>query len=328
MAPLAVAVSLSEAGPWSHGFSSEALDNLIWIDNAALLCSPLPQIWPRQSDKEWEAQQSPSPDFAEQLVDDEAYKNGSRRWPKHHDLSRGMVPSRDFVKTLQRDLGLSGIRTPRVNHRGQAWGLVLHHQSGWKIVYSGDTKPCGNLVHAGRGATLLIHEATLEDDKPDVAADKGHSTFSQAIDIGRSIGAKHILLNHFSQRYPKLPKSKVTSVHAGGEADGERSVVSISYDFMSVKIGQMWRMGYYMDAAELLFNKDEGDEEDEVVVRSTEGTIVDEKSQKKVDKGKKGLTKGAGCGTKANGEKRGASPNGKAGRDERKKSRSQEGEDV
>ena len=51
--------------------------------------------------------------------------------------------------------------------------------------YSGDTKPSMNLVKFGKGATLLIHEATLEDDKVDVAEAKGHSTFSQAIDIGR-----------------------------------------------------------------------------------------------------------------------------------------------
>jgi ribonuclease Z len=45
--------------------------------------------------------------------------------------------------------------------------------------------PCDALVEAGKNATLLIHEATLEDDKPEVAAVKGHSTFSQAIDVGR-----------------------------------------------------------------------------------------------------------------------------------------------
>lgn len=45
--------------------------------------------------------------------------------------------------------------------------------------------PCDNLVRAGRNATLLIHEATLEDDKAEMAQEKGHSTFSQAIEIGK-----------------------------------------------------------------------------------------------------------------------------------------------
>jgi ribonuclease Z len=51
--------------------------------------------------------------------------------------------------------------------------------------YSGDTKPCESLVKAGKGATLLIHEATLEDDKAEMAFYKGHSTFSQAIQVGK-----------------------------------------------------------------------------------------------------------------------------------------------
>ncbi len=78
----------------------------------------------------------------------------------------------------------------------------MEHLSGWKIVYafsffetveifaelvrsySGDTTPCDALIQAGRDATLLIHEATLEDDKPEMALAKGHSTFSQAIEVG------------------------------------------------------------------------------------------------------------------------------------------------
>lgn len=43
--------------------------------------------------------------------------------------------------------------------------------------------PCEALVEHGTGASLLIHEATIEDDLPEVAAAKGHSTFAQAIDI-------------------------------------------------------------------------------------------------------------------------------------------------
>lgn len=51
--------------------------------------------------------------------------------------------------------------------------------------FSGDTTPCDALVEVGMGATLLIHEATIQDDMPEVAIAKGHSTFGQAIDIAR-----------------------------------------------------------------------------------------------------------------------------------------------
>jgi ribonuclease Z len=51
--------------------------------------------------------------------------------------------------------------------------------------YSGDTMPCDALVKAGDGATLLIHEATIDDELPEVALAKGHSTFGQAIDVAQ-----------------------------------------------------------------------------------------------------------------------------------------------
>lgn len=43
-----------------------------------------------------------------------------------------------------------------VVHCADAWGLVLHHSSGWRLVYSGDTRPCDALVREGIGATLLV----------------------------------------------------------------------------------------------------------------------------------------------------------------------------
>jgi ribonuclease Z len=105
---------------------------------------------------------------------------------------------------LKERLGLKEVVTVPVLHRCRCWGLVLEHTSGWKIVYvpspspssaqltvrgcdrfSGDTMPCEALVVAGRGATLLIHEATIEDDMPEVARAKGHSTFGQAITVAR-----------------------------------------------------------------------------------------------------------------------------------------------
>lgn len=78
--------------------------------------------------------------------------------------------------------------------------------------YSGDTKPSEALIEAGQDATILIHEATIGDDTPEeissvhemrkfasendlpvpeakllveLAAAKGHSTFAQAISVGR-----------------------------------------------------------------------------------------------------------------------------------------------
>jgi len=53
------------------------------------------------------------------------------------------------------------------------------------VRFSGDTMPSDELVKAGQGATLLIHEATMADDQTELAAMKQHSTIGQALDIGK-----------------------------------------------------------------------------------------------------------------------------------------------
>ncbi|KAI8463748.1 MAG: beta-lactamase-like protein [Monoraphidium minutum] len=102
-------------------------------------------------------------------------------------------------------LGFSAWASVAVDHCHGAFGLVLQHSQGWKLVYSGDTRPCDRLVAAGAGATLLIHEATFEPALQDHARRKRHSTSAEAVQVGAAMGAYRTLLTHFSQRYPKLP---------------------------------------------------------------------------------------------------------------------------
>jgi hypothetical protein len=66
-----------------------------------------------------------------------------------------------------------------------AYGLVLGHGQGWSLVYSGDTQPSQQLVAAGRGCTLLIHEATFEPCLAQQARLKRHSTTAEALDVAR-----------------------------------------------------------------------------------------------------------------------------------------------
>lgn len=72
---------------------------------------------------------------------------------------------------------------------------------GWKLVYSGDTRPSARLVELGHGATVLIHEATFSDCKADEALKKRHSTISEAIEVAQQMNAQRLILTHFSQRY-------------------------------------------------------------------------------------------------------------------------------
>ncbi|KAM7069555.1 zinc phosphodiesterase ELAC protein 2 isoform 2-T2 [Molossus nigricans] len=110
-----------------------------------------------------------------------------------------------LISSLLRICDLEEFQTCLVRHCKHAFGCALVHTSGWKLVYSGDTMPCEALVQMGRDATLLIHEATLEDGLEEEAVEKTHSTTSQAIGVGTRMNAELIMLNHFSQRYAKIP---------------------------------------------------------------------------------------------------------------------------
>lgn len=108
------------------------------------------------------------------------------------------------VSRMLEILQLHNMQSVWVDHCFEAFGLVLSSISGWSVVYSGDTRPCEKLIKAGMGCTLLIHEATFEDKFESHARVKRHSTVSEAIEVGEQMGARHIILTHFSNRSPKV----------------------------------------------------------------------------------------------------------------------------
>ncbi|KOB75168.1 Ribonuclease Z-like protein [Operophtera brumata] len=97
-------------------------------------------------------------------------------------------------------IGARRVQTCLVSHCPNAFGVAIQVDGDHKLTYSGDTIPCPALVAIGENSTLLIHEATMEDELAQEARTKMHSTTSQAIDIGRQMNARYTLLTHFSQR--------------------------------------------------------------------------------------------------------------------------------
>ncbi|KAH8370786.1 hypothetical protein KR093_004966 [Drosophila rubida] len=132
-------------------------------------------------------------------------------------------------------LGIDSIATCLVRHCPNAFGISLtlqaeHEGAPIKITYSGDTMPCLDLVELGRDSTVLIHEATMEDDLVEEARIKTHSTISQAIQQGRDMQAKHIILTHFSQRYAKCPRLPSSE---------DMRHVAIAFDNMQVTVDDL-----------------------------------------------------------------------------------------
>ncbi|BFG24455.1 hypothetical protein CerSpe_107290 [Prunus speciosa] len=174
-----------------------------------------------------------------------------------------------ILKSLQKVLeeaGLEALMSFPVIHCPQAFGVVLRASErwnsvgkvipGWKIVYSGDTRPCPELKEASRGATVLIHEATFEDGMVDEAIARNHSTTKEAIEVGNSAGVFRIILTHFSQRYPKIPVFDDTHMHK----------TCIGFDMMSINIADLPVLPKVLPYLKLLFrNEMIIDESDEVV---------------------------------------------------------------
>lgn len=79
-------------------------------------------------------------------------------------------------------------------------------------------------------ATVLIHEATFDDSLVKEAIRRRHSTTGDAIRIGKRMNAKHLILTHFSQRYPKY-------------SEGHENIVA--FDGMIVRVGEMATVAQY-----------------------------------------------------------------------------------
>lgn len=146
--------------------------------------------------------------------------------------------------------GLTSIKVCSVQHCHGALAVVFTLPNGFKVAYSGDCRPSEEFAMIGQGATLLIHEATFDDELRSDAIAKKHSTTSEALRVGREMNARRILLTHFSQRYQKIPVM--------GSHDGKDQVAIVAFDYMRVKIGDFAKVDAFKPALMKLFEeKDE-----------------------------------------------------------------------
>jgi ribonuclease Z len=158
------------------------------------------------------------------------------------DYSHKFTPS-------QSQYGLTGITACSVEHCNGALAVVFDFPNGFKVAYSGDCRPSNRFAAIGRGATLLIHEATFDDELQGDAYAKKHSTTSEALGIGKKMGARRILLTHFSQRYQKIP---VMDSHGGKD-----QVAIVAFDYMKIKLGDFAKLALFEPAMRELYKEKE-----------------------------------------------------------------------
>eukprot|EP00887_Chlorella_sp_A99_P006161 scaffold3.g6161.t1 len=161
------------------------------------------------------------------------------------------------IEAMREGMGLSRFESVPVAHCAHAYALVLESAAkGWKLVFSGDTRPCEQLVQAAKGATLLIHEATFDDSMEAEAKAKKHSTTADAVTTGARAGAYRTLLTHFSQRYPKIPV-----VDESFQGHYYQDAVGIAFDLMTVNLADLPHLPRLVPALKLLFAEEDDEPE-------------------------------------------------------------------
>merc|ERR1719474_1187156 len=120
--------------------------------------------------------------------------------------------------------------------------------SGRKMAVMQDCSDCSSCHQVAAGCDLFIHEATFDEERKDHAIPKGHSTAKMAASNAVSIGAKMLMMTHFSSRFVEAggcdqnADSEDTHVDTfQKEAEevvarnGSKCVVRCAADFMSVR---------------------------------------------------------------------------------------------
>lgn len=102
--------------------------------------------------------------------------------------------------------------------------------SGRKVVYTGDTTYCGQLVEMSKNADMLIHEATYSKEHHTKALMWLHSTGEMAGAVARDANVNTLVLTHFS------PRITQRSILVNEARTMFRGNVLAAYDFMRVEI--------------------------------------------------------------------------------------------
>ncbi|MFG3150847.1 ribonuclease Z [Streptomyces sp. NPDC048219] len=144
----------------------------------------------------------------------------------------------DGLRMLPDRLAAHGIKGPdvgRIQREGVLGGVSLDEVSevrrGQRFAFVMDTRLCPGVHELAEGCDLLVIESTFLDEDGELAADHGHLTAGQAARVARDAGVRHLVLTHFSQRYPD-PEEFRRQARAAGY-DGE---LTVAHDLLRVPV--------------------------------------------------------------------------------------------
>ncbi|MDT0377483.1 ribonuclease Z [Streptomyces sp. DSM 42041] len=130
---------------------------------------------------------------------------------------RRMLPER------LRAHGITGPDVGRLRRDGSLRGVTLEEVSaprpGQRFAFVMDTRLCDGVYALAEGCDMLVIESTFLDEDTALAGEYGHLTAGQAGRVAAESGVRHLVLTHFSQRYPD-PAAFAAQARAAG-FDGE-----------------------------------------------------------------------------------------------------------
>ena len=160
--------------------------------------------------------------------------------------------SQEEKDDLLKEIKLKSILTCRAYHAPASFCVAVVTNDGYKIVYSGDTRPIDALIELGnkeQKTDLLIHESTLEHRMLEDCIDKKHTTFTEAVEVSNKMEAKQTIFTHFSQRYSKVPTFEEFEVDSAKNC-------AIAFDHMVVTPKTICSARKIYPAMEEMFEKD------------------------------------------------------------------------
>ncbi|MCM2578945.1 ribonuclease Z [Streptomyces meridianus] len=119
----------------------------------------------------------------------------------------GRLQREGVLNTADGTVTLEEVSAPRA---GQSFAFVM------------DTRMCDAVPALAEGCDMLVIESTFLDGDIRLAEEHGHLTAGQAASVAKRAGVRHLVLTHFSQRYPD-PSVFEDQARAAG-FDGELTV--------------------------------------------------------------------------------------------------------
>ncbi|MER5869276.1 ribonuclease Z [Streptomyces sp. NPDC002044] len=130
---------------------------------------------------------------------------------------------RRMVPELLARHGVKGPDVGRIQRDGRLGEVTLDEVSearpGQRFAFVMDTRLCDGVTELADGCDMLVIESTFLDEDVRLAVDHGHLTAGQAAGVAREAGVRHLVLTHFSQRYPDPSEFERQARAAGFEGE-------------------------------------------------------------------------------------------------------------